>query len=409
MHKKMNSILVTSLLGVAALVRQAVTSQETLKVSVSVWPPGPTLYLGECALLLCAVESNSSVMWSYRWFRHKAHLGPAPNTRHLASGDSYSIAAVSEDDAGSYWCQAERRESNSSSVVLLSRPAELTVSELPLHSPSLTPSSKQFFGGERFTVRCPPSQTNSSGWALMHFSASQKVRKRVQNDTNWCTGARKPDTCALTAARGNSGMYWCEDAKSRSNAVDITVSYGSIILRTPASPVVEGDSVVLCCRDKTGKLRNMRFFKNGAEILTYNCTYSGQAIMMTIENVTREDEGFYKCASPDRKMESPESWLSVRPDWGPSEDGRASSAGASWKWAIVSCTLVLLLLIPLAVWLACRHRYPTLFTCRCWPFGKENPPAVGLPATKQDATEVQWDLSWMEMSNLLDKPLCSGT
>lgn len=101
---------------------------ETLKVSVSVWPPGPTLHLGECALLLCAVESNSSVMWSYRWFRHKAHLGPAPNTRHLMSGDSYSIAAVSEDDAGSYWCQAEPQGINGSSVVLRSPPVELTVS-----------------------------------------------------------------------------------------------------------------------------------------------------------------------------------------------------------------------------------------------------------------------------------------
>lgn len=37
---------------------------------------------------------------------------------------------------------------------------------------------------------------------------------------------------------------------------------------------------------------------------------------MTIENVTREDEGLYKCASKDRTMESPESWLSVRPDRG---------------------------------------------------------------------------------------------
>lgn len=76
--------------------------------------------------------------------------------------------------------------------------------------------------------------------------------------------------------------------------------------------------MVLCCRGKTGHLSNMRFFKNGAEILTYNCTYSAQAIMMTIENVTREDEGFYKCASPNRKVESPESWLSVRKDLGQS-------------------------------------------------------------------------------------------
>lgn len=66
------------------------------------------------------------------------------------------------------------------------------------------------------------------------------------------------------------------------------------------------------------QLSNVRFFKNGKEILTYNCTYSGQAVMITIENVTREDEGFYKCASPDRKVESPESWLSVRKVWGQS-------------------------------------------------------------------------------------------
>lgn len=37
---------------------------------------------------------------------------------------------------------------------------------------------------------------------------------------------------------------------------------------------------------------------------------------MTIKNVTQQDEGLYKCASHDRKMESPESWLSVRPDRG---------------------------------------------------------------------------------------------
>lgn len=70
----------------------------------------------------------SSGMWSYRWFRHKPHLGPTPDTRNLMSGDSYSIAAAAQDDAGSYWCQAERQGINGSSVVLRSPPAELTVS-----------------------------------------------------------------------------------------------------------------------------------------------------------------------------------------------------------------------------------------------------------------------------------------
>lgn len=139
-----------SFAGVAAFVLQAVTSEgnshtqnpaaplhltsdhngfcppaETLKVSV--WPPGPKLYLGECVLLHCTLESNSSFEWSYKWFRHTPHLAAAPNARHVLSGDSYSITAVWREDAGSYWCQAERQRSNNSSAVLLSPPAELVV------------------------------------------------------------------------------------------------------------------------------------------------------------------------------------------------------------------------------------------------------------------------------------------
>lgn len=58
----------------------------------------------------------------------------------------------------------------------------------------------------------------------MHFSASQKVRKIVRNDTNWCTGARESDACTLIAVGGNSGMYWCESAEGRSSAVSVTIS-----------------------------------------------------------------------------------------------------------------------------------------------------------------------------------------
>lgn len=87
-------------------------------------------------------------------------------------------------------------------------------------------------------------------------------------------------------------------------------------MKTPAFPVFEGNKVVLYCQYWTDNHSKTTFFKNGAEILTYNSSSSDRVITMTIENVTQEDEGFYKCASQDRKMESPESWLSVRPDRG---------------------------------------------------------------------------------------------
>ena len=74
--------------------------------------------------------------------------------------------------------------------------------------------------------------------------------------------------------------------------------------------------MVLYCQYQTGNHSKTAFFKNGAEIVTYSSSSSDGVIKMTMENVTQEDEGLYKCASQDRKMESPESWLSVRPDRG---------------------------------------------------------------------------------------------
>lgn len=100
---------------------------EVLKVSVSVWPPGSNTYLGECVLLQCVMESNSSYVWSYRWFTHKPHAAQTPNPRHLGSGGNYSIIAVTREDAGSYQCQVERWGSNTTTV-LLSQPTTISVS-----------------------------------------------------------------------------------------------------------------------------------------------------------------------------------------------------------------------------------------------------------------------------------------
>ncbi|KAM3619699.1 uncharacterized protein V6R79_012222 [Siganus canaliculatus] len=408
----MNIVIFSFTLGVATVALQAATSEETLKVSVSVWPPGANIYLGECVLLHCTVESNSSLKWSYRWFRHKPHPAPTPNPRHLVSGDSYSITAVMREDAGSYQCQVKQVKSSGSSVELYSQPVTLSVSELTPPSLTLTPSTRQVFRGDRFTIQCPVSQTNSSGWMLRMFTPGRRVRKRVLN-TDQCSplggavGTEKSDTCVFVGNSGNSGLYWCEGAEGRSNAVNLTVSYGPIILKAPVLPVSEGERVDLYCQHLTGNQSQATFFKNGAEIFTHNSSSSDRVTKMTLENVTQEDEGFYKCSSQDRRMESPQSWLSVRTGAGnvTSTDGMAASASGSRKWIVASCVVILIFLAALSVWLARRYRHRSFWTRSCWPLSKEDLPAVELPATKQDATEVQWDLSWMEMSNLLDKQI----
>ncbi|CAB1445727.1 unnamed protein product [Pleuronectes platessa] len=80
------------------------------------------------------------------------HTGLPP--RHLVSGDSYFITAVTQEYADRYWCQAECRE----------------------------------------------NRTEAKGPASLAWSVS-----------------------------GTSGVYWCEGARGRSNAVNITVSCESCV------------------------------------------------------------------------------------------------------------------------------------------------------------------------------------
>ena len=76
-----------------------------------------------------------------------------------------------------------------------------------------------------------------------------------------------------------------------------------MILESPVLPVMEGNNVTLRCR-KTANLLNhtAEIYKDGLKT-----AYSG---VMTINSVTKSDEGLYKC-SISRAGESPESWLTV--------------------------------------------------------------------------------------------------
>lgn len=91
---------------------------------------------------------------------------------------------------------------------------------------------------------------------------------------------------------------------------------GKITLWILPSSVSIGDKVVLYCQYQTGNYNKTTFFKNGVEIGTYSSFSSESVINMTIENVTQQDEGLYKCASQDGKLKSPEIQLSVRHDQG---------------------------------------------------------------------------------------------
>ncbi|XP_033970127.1 uncharacterized protein LOC117469800 [Trematomus bernacchii] len=156
----------------------------------------------------------------------------------------------------------------------------------------------QFFEYEPFSFLC-----EGPGSALRGFRNNNELIKGcyiIASSTLNCTipEAYAPD----------SGVYWCEDEKGRkSNSVDITVTGGSVILESPVLPVMEGESVTLSCRNKTttSSILSADFYKNGSFIR------SSSTGNITFENVSKSDEGLYKC-SISEDGESPESWLTVR-------------------------------------------------------------------------------------------------
>ncbi|XP_061743906.1 uncharacterized protein LOC133543384 isoform X2 [Nerophis ophidion] len=383
----MNRILMASILGVAACVLHVAASKEDLKVSVSVWPPGSKVFLEECVMLRCTVESNATFLWSYRWFRHKPDtMQKTPeNPRHRISGGSYLITAVTREDAGTYWCRVHRSDSNSS-VAFLSGSTTLSVSDLSLPSLTLTPSTRHMFTGGTFTVQCPEPMTNSSAWVLKQTSPSYGTRTYYSN-TAACSplgGSVSPvksGTCVISAELKHTGLYWCESAVGRSNAIHIAVSSGPVIMRTPAFVVPQGSSVVLSCHYWRGNQTKSTFFRNGFEISTGSSSSPGRDIKLTLKNVTEAHQGFYKCASQDRKLESPESWLSV----GGHSLSTDLSADVSPGYWIGSCIVIIFILA--AIWLIHYFRYKMLYTQSCWTPSNEESPEAALPATKQDVTE----------------------
>lgn len=78
-----------------------------------------------------------------------------------------------------------------------------------------------------------------------------------------------------------------------------------MILETPARPAVEGYDVVLHCRnEKTQSKHIADFYKDDFHLGTW---YENN---MTIQNVSKSNEGLYKCRISGAG-ESPESWLAV--------------------------------------------------------------------------------------------------
>ncbi|XP_076737124.1 uncharacterized protein LOC106675596 [Maylandia zebra] len=165
---------------------------------------------------------------------------------------------------------------------------------------SVSPSSSQFFEYEFVSLSCEEDDS-SAGWTLRR-NTSTETRAECEE---W--GAAADSSCIFNAlATLDSGVYWCESREGPiSNMVKLTVTGGSVILQSPVLPVMEGDDVTLLCKTKTTPSNlTAAFYKDGSLIRKQPTGH------MTIQHVSRSDEGLYKCDISGHG-ESPSSWITV--------------------------------------------------------------------------------------------------
>uniref|UniRef100_A0AAZ1X1S4 Ig-like domain-containing protein n=1 Tax=Oreochromis aureus TaxID=47969 RepID=A0AAZ1X1S4_OREAU len=196
---------------------------------------------------------------------------------------------------------------------------------------------------------------SSAGWTLRRNTSKQQ---RTQCGDGW--GKPAGSSCNISYIDPlESGVYWCESNQSIiSNMVNLTVlTGGSVILQSPVLPVMEGDDVTLLCKTKTTPSNlPAAFYKDGSLIRKQPTGH------MTIQHVSRSDEGLYKCDISGHG-ESPSSWITVteKPTTTPPPTSTPSPGWTSvapslfppvfsvLSFAGSACVLVLLALLALLV------------------------------------------------------------
>ncbi|XP_077939562.1 Fc receptor-like protein 5 isoform X3 [Gasterosteus aculeatus] len=202
----------------------------------------------------------------------------------------------------------------------------------PAASLTVSPHRLQHFSTESLSLIC---EGNSTEWRVMRADEKGSVFPC------YIRGEMTGSTCN-TDATASSGVYWCESGTQISNAANITIHSGDVILVSPVRPVTEGHSVTLGCKLRTEKLLyNVDFYKNDKLIPN---PARGELL---ISAVTKSDEGFYKCRgrkSPQglETLTSAESWLSVKY---PEEAASSSVFLVPLVVGLVSGVLLIILLL----------------------------------------------------------------
>ncbi|XP_045069737.1 titin-like [Coregonus clupeaformis] len=261
---------------------------------------------GDSVTLRCEVDKTSTG-WRFSWYRTVPNLKEQsysfqrlPEAGNGTTEDSYTLIPAGPTPTGGYVCRAGRGDPVYDT--LYSEPLFLWSGDLqPSVSLTVNPNSTQHFRRTSLSLSCE-LKGNSTGWRLKRYT---ETAWSSECPSTWRSITES--TCTIKSLNTlSSGVFWCESGSGEySNAVNITVNDGDVILESSVHPVTEGDSLTLSCKyRKVSSNFKADFYKDG--VLIKNET-TGE---MTIPTVSKSDEGFYKCKSG--QGESPESWVTVR-------------------------------------------------------------------------------------------------
>ncbi|XP_071187486.1 Fc receptor-like protein 4 [Salvelinus alpinus] len=303
---------------------------------------------GDSVTLSCGVK-ESSTGWRFFWYRtvpYTAGLLSLSDTSYSVeplsgsgtSEDSYTLIPAGPSHTGGYVCRAGRGDPVYDT--LYSEPQFLWSGDLqPSVSLKVRPNRTQHFTSKSLSLSCE-EKGNSTGWRLKRYR-----EKAVESEcvSNW--GSIAGSACTIMETyTWDSGVYWCESGSGEySNAVNITVDVGPLILESPPYPITEGESMTLSCTNRfqeTNPNPKVDFYKDG--VLIRNET----TLEMTIPAVSKSDEGSYNCKS--NEGESPESWVTVR--------GVTPGPSTSVLVGVVVGLVVAGVLLAILLVLLCRYK-----------------------------------------------------
>ncbi|XP_076871034.1 uncharacterized protein LOC143521707 isoform X2 [Brachyhypopomus gauderio] len=266
------------------------------------------------------------------------------------------------------------------------------------------PQGTHFYRGEPIALTCGVKGNFSNMWIFTWFGHNlSKTAAPIQDHR---VNNYSYSTSALTAE--DSGTYWCmaldKDTNNtlRSNNVSLTITTE---VHPNSSQHQKGGMFSLRCSDRSRELIRLR----GTGVVTGCSQMEGRDNMKSpgeciFSSVSSRMSGLYWCRSAGRDQRSKAISITVSDN----ADAHSEEEDSSGPWLEVLCaTLVILLLIPLVLLLVPSIRQRIKF------FPTKAPRVVSaqqeMPQTKQDVTEIQWDLAWMEMANLLDKQQYPGS